>query len=310
MMLPQPMSVNNEYLEGILSEFVFYLSVEKGLSKNTVESYQSDIEKFLYFCLENKIDDIRKVDKTLLKNYLEFLNKNEFSVSSLSRYISSLRSFFNYLYNNGLILNNPIEKIDSPKISRNLPEVLTIEEVFSILDNIPTEDALGIRDKALLEVLYACGLRVSELINLKNRDIFYGEGFLKVWGKGSKERIVPIGNIALDWVKMYLKRSRPQLLKNDVDTKDILFLNSRGQKLSRMGVWKIIRLHSARVGLGDRVYPHIFRHSFATHLLQGGADIRSVQEMLGHSDISTTQIYTHLTKDYLIEIHKTFHPRA
>ncbi|MFN3781202.1 MAG: tyrosine-type recombinase/integrase, partial [Candidatus Kapaibacteriota bacterium] len=164
--------------------------------------------------------------------------------------------------------------------------------------------------KAMLEVLYACGLRVSELINLKKRDIFYEEGFLRVWGKGSKERIVPIGSIALDWVRVYLKRSRPQLIKKDKDPKDILFLSTRGQKLSRMGVWKIIRLYAIRVGLGDKVHPHIFRHSFATHLLQGGADIRSVQEMLGHSDISTTQIYTHLTKDYLIEIHKTFHPRA
>lgn len=304
------MSVEGKHLESILSEFSFYLSVEKGLSKNTVESYQSDIEKFLQFCLENRIDDLGKIDKITLENYLEFLNENEFSSTSLSRYISSLKSFFNYLHNNGIIQNNPIEKIDSPKIRRNLPEVLTIEEVLSILNSIPTEDVLGKRDKAMLELLYACGLRVSELINLKIRDIFFKEGFLKVWGKGSKERIVPIGSVALNWVKIYLQKSRPQLAKGNNNTVDILFLNSRGQKFSRMGIWKIIRFYAILAGLGDKVHPHIFRHSFATHLLQGGADIRSVQEMLGHSDISTTQIYTHLTKDYLIEIHKTFHPRA
>ncbi|MGB9770874.1 MAG: site-specific tyrosine recombinase XerD [Candidatus Kapaibacteriota bacterium] len=296
--------------ENFLKEFLFFLSVEKGLSRNSVDSYKSDIVKFLNFCFEHNIDNIANINKHLLEKYLSFLNLAGISTSSQARYISSLRSFFNFLYSQGIIKNNPVEKIDSPKLRRNLPDVLSVDEIFKILDAIPTENCTGIRDKAMLEVLYACGLRVSELINLKQRDIFFNEGFVKIWGKGSKERIVPIGRIALTWIQLYQKKCRHLFVKEFVDNKDILFLNARGSKLSRMGIWKIINNYAMLVGLEDKVHPHIFRHSFATHLLEGGADIRVVQEMLGHSDISTTQIYTHLTKDYLIEVHRTYHPRA
>jgi len=304
------MKIERRNFDDILNEFLFFLSVEKGLSENTVNSYRIDIEKFLDFCLEKKISNIIKVDKKVLENYLQYLNERGISTLSQARYLSSLRSFFNFLIGKGEINFNPLDKIDSPKVKRNLPDVFTVEEVFKLLDSIPTENCLGIRDKALLEVLYACGLRVSELINLKQRDIYPNEGVIKVWGKGSKERIVPIGSSALKWIRIYQEKCRHMLLRNNNDVGDILFLNARGGKLSRMGVWKIIRHYALLVGLGERVHPHIFRHSFATHLLEGGADIRIVQEMLGHSDISTTQIYTHLTKDYLIEVHKTFHPRA
>lgn len=304
------MKVRNEKFKENLNEFLFFLSVEKGLSKNTIDSYRSDVAKFLNFCVKEKIDEFNKIDKNILEKFLNMLNQECISATTQARYISSLRSFFNFLLSQEIILENPIDKIDSPKIQRDLPDVLTVDEVFAILDSVPTETCLGIRDKAILEVLYACGLRVSELINLRQRDIFLDEGFLRILGKGSKERIVPIGTSAQNWVKIYKKKCRPLLLKNDINQTDILFLNSMGRKLSRMGIWKIIKKYAVIVGLENKVHPHIFRHSFATHLLEGGADIRVVQEMLGHSDISTTQIYTHLTKEYLIEVHKTYHPRA
>lgn len=304
------MKAKNDNLEELLQDYLFFLSVEKGLSKNSVESYKLDLLKFHNFCESKGINDFKQIDKKTLEEFLSYLNQNKISSLSQARYISSLRSFFNYLIGQGIIEDNPIEKIDSPKIRRNLPNVLTIDEVFAILDSVSTENCTGIRDKAILEVLYACGLRVSELINLKQRDIFWDEGFVRIWGKGSKERIVPIGNSALNWINIYIKKCRHMFVKENVDNKDILFLNQRGQKLSRMGIWKIIRRYALLVGLEDKVHPHIFRHSFATHLLEGGADIRVVQEMIGHSDISTTQIYTHLTKEYLIEVHKTYHPRA
>lgn len=304
------MKLRNDKFNDILNEFLFFLSVEKGLSKNTIDSYRSDIVKFLGFCIEENVDGFDKVDKNILEKFLNKLSYEKISATSQARYISSLRSFYSFLLSQEIINNNPVEKIEPPKIRRNLPDFLTIDEVLKILESVPTETCLGIRDKAILEVLYACGLRVSELINLKQRDIFFDEGFVRIWGKGSKERIVPIGKSALNWIKTYQKKCRPILVANQINSTDILFLNSNGGKLSRMGVWKIIRKYATLVGLEGKVHPHIFRHSFATHLLEGGADIRVVQEMLGHSDISTTQIYTHLTKEYQIEVHKTFHPRA
>ncbi|MCX7908045.1 MAG: site-specific tyrosine recombinase XerD [Ignavibacteria bacterium] len=304
------MTKKSKYFNDLLDEFLFFLSVEKGLSKNTVESYRSDLEKFFRFSIDRNISDFSSVGKEVLEEYLKTINSEGISTITQARYLSSLRNFFNFLNLQGKIKSNPVEKIDSPKIRRNLPDVLTVDEVFKILDSVPTENCLGIRDKAILEILYACGLRVSELINLKQRDIFFDEGFARIWGKGYKERIVPIGKSALEWVKLYQKKCRHLLVRDNADTKDILFLNSRGGKFSRMGIWKIIRHYALIVGLDEKVHPHIFRHSFATHLLEGGADIRVVQEMLGHSDISTTQIYTHLTKEYLIEVHRTYHPRA
>lgn len=304
------MKARNDYFNNLLQEYLFFLNVEKGLSKNSVESYESDIEKFIEFCKERDITNFNNVDKNVLESYLAFLNEMNVSVRSQARYISSLRNFFNFLHSLGEVSKNPVDKIEAPKIRRHLPEVLSIDEVFKILDIIPTENCTGIRDKAMLEVLYACGLRVSELINLKQRDIFFDEGFIRIWGKGSKERIVPIGKYALDWIKKYQRKCRHLVVKENIENTDILFLNARGNKFSRMGIWKIIHHYAVIVGLGEKVHPHIFRHTFATHLLQGGADIRVVQEMLGHSDISTTQIYTHLSKEYLLEVHKKYHPRG
>ena len=295
--------------------FINYLRTEKSLSENTIYAYCIDLDKFLDFALNVKgIDVIKKITEDTVNDYFNFISKSDsklnkkFSPKSISRNISSLRSFFKYLESENITDINPMENIDSPKTSRLLPEVLSQEEIEKILSMQDVNDKLGLRDKALLETLYASGLRVSEAINLCISDIFFEEGYLRVKGKGSKERIVPIGQTALKFITLYIKNSR-SILKN-IKSFDVLFLNFRGNKLSRMGILDIIRKNCSAAGIKRSIHPHTFRHSFATHLLQGGADIRIIQEMLGHSDISTTQIYTHIDKDYLIEIHKSFHPRA
>ena len=295
--------------------FINFLRTEKSLSENTIASYSIDLDKFLEYASGVKqISAIKKIREDTVNDFLSFINKSQsklnkkFSPKSVSRNISSLRTFFRYLESENVIEINPMENIESPKTSRLLPEVLSQEEIEKILSVQDVKDKLGLRDKALLETLYASGLRVSEAINLCIGDIFFEEGYLRVFGKGSKERIVPIGNTALEFITLYIKDSR-SILKNKKSF-DVLFLNFRGNKLSRMGILEIIKKNCLAAGIKRSIHPHTFRHSFATHLLQGGADIKIIQEMLGHSDISTTQIYTHIDKDYLIEIHKTFHPRG
>jgi integrase/recombinase XerD len=205
--------------------------------------------------------------------------------------------------------SNPAENIDIPKSSKKLPETLTINDVNKILEQPDTSKPAGVRDRAILELLYACGLRVSELCTLRIKDIIVEAEIIRVFGKGSKERIVPIGSSALDWINQYLLKVRHLFVKRG-KTEDILFLNQRGTQLSRMSIWKLVQSSARKAEIQIHVHPHIFRHSFATHLLEGGADLRAVQEMLGHSDISTTQIYTHLDNDYIKEVHKTYHPRG
>ena len=231
--------------------------------------------------------------------------------SSKARMLSSLRQFFNYIIKtdkqNRLKLN-PLEFFDSPKLGRILPDVLTVAEIDKILNQPDINVTLGLRDKTVLEVMYACGLRVSEVTSIKIPDILFNDEVIRVFGKGSKERVVPIGKPALDWINIYITKSRSILAKTH--SEDYLFLNWRGRKLSRMAIWNIISKYSKMARIQKEVHPHIFRHSFATHLLEGGADLRSIQEMLGHADISTTQIYTHVDITYLKEIHKQFHPRG
>ncbi len=229
--------------------------------------------------------------------------------TSAARYFSSLKGFFLYLLKNNYIIKNPLEKISAPKLSKKLPEVLNINEVDKILAQPNVSDTLGLRNKAILELLYACGTRVSELTNLKLSDLFLNEEVIRVFGKGSKERLIPIGSSAIEWVGKYIKESRSVLLRIS-KSGNYVFLNSRGSKLSRMGIWKIIDRYVKEAGIQKEVHPHTFRHSFATHLLEGGADLRAVQEMLGHADISTTQIYTHIDRDYIKQVHKQFHPRG
>ena len=292
-----------------LKEYLSDLKLEKNLSENTLQSYRNDLTKFLDYASEEGITDLSGISPTFISKYFEIQRKIGLGSTTTARYLSSLNGFFNYLSENKYLLINPMDKIPSAKISRNLPSVLSFNEVEKILNAPGTEEKLGLRDKAVLEMFYSCGLRVSELINLKNSDLFFHEEVIRVLGKGNKERIVPVGSSAVKWVNEYLRASRP-LLENKNKSENFLFLNNRGRKLSRMGIWKIVDRYVKEAGIEKEVHPHTFRHSFATHLLEGGADLRAVQEMLGHSDISTTQIYTHIDREYIKQVHKDFHPRG
>ncbi|HCY75241.1 MAG: site-specific tyrosine recombinase XerD [Ignavibacterium sp.] len=296
-------------MELFLKEYLAHLKLEKNLSQNTVASYKNDINAFISFLKELKIDDPSNVTTEHINGFFKVLKELGLLGSSTARYFSSLKGFFLFLIKNKYILKNPIEKISAPRISKKLPGVLDINEVEAILSVPDTKEILGLRDKAILELFYACGTRVSELLNLKVNDLFFDDGIIRVFGKGSKERLIPIGSSAITWIGEYLKKSRPLLMKK-LKSENILFLNSRGTKLSRMGVWKIIDRCVKEAGIKKDVHPHTFRHSFATHLLEGGADLRAVQEMLGHADISTTQIYTHIDRDYIKQVHKQYHPRG
>jgi len=292
-----------------LKEYLNVLRLEKNLSVNTISSYRNDINSLINFLDSLKINDPSLVDNKLLNSF--FINLQELGLSNTSaaRYYSSIKGFFSYLFSNKYIKANPVEKVMPPKLSKNLPSVLSLGEIDSILLKPDVENKLGLRDRGILEVLYACGLRVSELIGLKISDLFFDEEIIRVFGKGSKERLVPIGSSAVKWTKEYLTKSRPLLAKK-AKSENVVFLNNRGSKLSRMGVWKIVDQYVKEAGIQKEVHPHTFRHSFATHLLEGGADLRAVQEMLGHADISTTQIYTHIDRDYIKQVHKQFHPRG
>jgi integrase/recombinase XerD len=296
-------------MELFLKEYLTTLKLERNLSSNTVSSYKNDISSLLNFLETLGINDPSQVYKKDLNSFFSSLNKTGLSSNSAARYYSSIKGFFRYLFIQNYIKENPMEKVSSPKLKKGLPLVLSVNEVDSILSRPDTSNALGLRDKALLELLYACGVRVSELLGLKVSDLFFNEEMIRVFGKGSKERLVPIGRSAVKWVKKYLIKSRSMLEKKH-KSENFLFLNQRGTKLSRMGIWKIVDKYVKDAGIKKEVHPHTFRHSFATHLLEGGADLRAVQEMLGHADISTTQIYTHIDREYIKQMHKDFHPRG
>lgn len=296
-------------MESFLKEYLATLTIEKNLSENTINSYKSDLTSFLNFITQSGIDDLSDIKTTHITSFFKLLKEAGLNETSAARYFSSLKGFFKYLYRNEYIKINPVERISPPKISRKLPEVLNVREINLILDQPNVKDTIGLRDKAILELFYACGTRISELINIKVNDLFLSEEVIRVFGKGSKERLIPIGSSAIKWIIKYLKKSRPLLVKN-IKSENYLFLNQRGTKFSRMGIWKIVRQYVKKAGIEKNVHPHTFRHSFATHLIEGGADLRAVQEMLGHSDISTTQIYTHIDRDYIKLVHKKFHPRG
>lgn len=296
-------------MEIFVREYLATLKLERNLSENTIASYKNDLSSLFHFLTDSGVKDPSQVNSKLLNDFFGLLVKLGLSSRSAARYYSSVKGFFGYLLSNAYIEINPMEKISAPKVSKSLPNVLNINEIEGILSQPDTTKKLGLRDKALLETFYACGLRVSELITLKISDLFLSEEMIRVFGKGSKERFVPIGSSAIKWIGEYLKNSRP-LLEKRAKSQHVLFLNSRGTKLSRMGVWKIVNKYATLAGIKKEVHPHTFRHSFATHLLEGGADLRAVQEMLGHVDISTTQIYTHIDRDYIKQIHRDFHPRG
>jgi integrase/recombinase XerD len=296
-------------MQAFLKEYISILRFEKNLSDNSLFAYQSDLNKLIDYLDKNSIDDWNNVDSKILTKYLELQRELGVDSSTTARYLSSIKGLFAFLHQSSYIENDPTQKLASVKRSRKLPAVLTYDEIEQILQKADVEEHTGLRDRTILEVSYSCGLRVSELINLKISDILFEEEVIRVFGKGSKERIIPIGSSAISWVNKYLKNARPIFEKKN-KSENFLFLNKRGTKLSRMWIWKIFVKYAKEAGIIKEIHPHTFRHSFATHLLEGGADLRAVQEMLGHADISTTQIYTHVDRNYIKQVHKEHHPRG
>ncbi|MBM7569761.1 site-specific tyrosine recombinase XerD [Aquibacillus albus] len=295
-------------MKDALSDFLHYLRVERGLSDNTLKSYHRDLKSYLEFLQKNNIKSWNTVFRSHLLQYLYELNDKGKSSATIARTLSSLRLFHQFLvreYHD--VSEDPSLHIETPKKEKRLPKVLSANEVDKLL-SIEGNDPLSLRNKAMLEILYATGLRVSELVSLKLNDLHLTMGFIRCFGKGSKERIVPLGDLAKESVESYLSLSRSSLLKNNGT--DYLFLNHHGKALSRQGFWKILKSIARDAGITKPITPHTLRHSFATHLLENGADLRSVQEMLGHADISTTQIYTHVTKSRIKDIYQSYHPRA
>ena len=289
----------------ILDEFTNYLRVERGCLENTVNAYERDLKKYINFMnLHRK--DILNTSQQDIHYFIEHINYQ--APSSRARIISSLRTFYNFLLSEDKVKRTPLENIESPKIRRHLPFVLSVGEMERLIESANPTDFINIRDRAMLETLYAAGLRISELISLRLSNAFISENLLLVRGKGEKTRIVPFGNPAKNYLERYLRESRPQLKR--AKKTEYFFLSIRGNRLSRMGFWKILRKYIAISGVDKRVTPHTFRHSFATHLLEGGADLRIVQELLGHSDIQTTEIYTHIDREKLKEAIRVYHPRG
>ncbi len=290
--------------------FEDYLRLEKALSQNSINAYINDINKLMDF-LKNNFKGItpQKVKLNHLKSFVEWLNEKGVSPRTQARTISGIKSFYKYLLIEEKINSDPTSLLESPKIGRKLPDVLSLEEIDLLINSIDVEKPEGQRNKAILETLYACGLRVSELVNLKASNLFFEQGYVKVEGKSNKERLVPISNRAIVEIKKYQEGYRKSL-KISQSAQDILFVNRRGQILSRVMIFTIIKNLAEKVNLNKKISPHTFRHSFATHLIDGGADLRAVQEMLGHESILTTEIYTHLDREYLKDTINQFHPRS
>ena len=289
-------------------DYLHYLKVERGLSENTIASYGIDLKLFLEYLRENEIPSFKQVNKEVIVNYMQAEKNNNKANSSILRSVSSLRKFFQYLAQEKIIEKDPMLLIDTPKKKQHLTQVLTKEEVEKLLHSPNTGQVLGLRDRAMLELMYATGLRISEIINLKLEDLHLTMGTLQTLGKGHKERIVPVGDEAIKWINRYLEEARPKLLKQK--RSNYLFLNFHGNNLTRQGVWKNLKAEVRKAGIQKNITPHTLRHSFATHILENGADLRIVQELLGHADISTTQIYTHLSNKQLADIYNRAHPRA
>ena len=290
-----------------ITEFVSFLKIEKGLSSNSIIAYQNDVEKLASYCQEQKIN-IKEVEYTHLKSFVTELYDLGLSARSQARIISGIKQFFSYLLLENLITQDPSSLLEQPKLGRKLPEVLSIEEVDSLIAAVNLNSNEGPRNRAMLEVLYSCGLRVSELVNLKFTDLFYDEGFVRVIGKGNKERLVPLSESVEVEISTYQEKMRSKLDVKD-GHENFIFLNRRGKQLTRVMVFIIIKDLAAKINLTKSISPHTFRHSFATHLIEGGANLRAIQEMLGHESIITTEIYTHLDQSFLKEAILSYHPR-
>ena len=291
-------------------EYKNFLKLERSLSENSISAYTNDIKKFIQFLeIKNIQVNCNEVSSKTISNFLIYIYELEISSHTQARIISGLKSFFSYLLIEEKIFINPMELVESPKLIRKLPDTLTYENIEKILKEIDLSTYEGTRNRAIIETLYSCGLRVSELVGLSIQNLFLDIGFIKVLGKGSKERLVPIGKHAVKYISIYVKEYRNSMKIKD-GHEGFLFLNRYGRKLSRNMIFIIVKDLSKKIGLNKNISPHTFRHSFATHMIEGGADLRAVQEMLGHESITTTEIYTHLNKDYLREVVKEFHPRS
>ncbi len=293
----------------LATEYRYYLRSERSMQPNTISSYVSDVEAYLMYLEDTLlIDDPNLITEDNVTKFLLSLKKKKFSTTSISRYLSSIKSFHKFLSKDGLTKKNVTLQISSPKIDKKLPVVLTVEEVTKLLDSIKGDKPLDLRNEAMFELIYACGFRVSELVNLKINNLHLTSKMIQVIGKGAKERLVPVNDYAIRILRKYLLEARPLLLKDAKDS-GFIFLNNNGQVLSRVGFFKLLKNIAKQAGIEKEISPHTLRHSYATHLLEAGVDLRYIQELLGHEDISTTQIYTHLSLAKVKEVYKTAHPR-
>lgn len=295
-------------MDQLLDQYLHYLILEKGLSNNTIRAYRDSLNRFLDHLKDKRIPEIRGVRKFDIRTYLLALKRQGLSAKTIARDLAAIRTFFQFLIQEEILEVNPAEEMESPKVDQKLPEILTLREVEQLLEQPDLRTPLGIRDRAMLEVLYATGMRVSELIQLPANHVNLESGYVVVYGKGSKERMVPLGNEAIKWVNLYLQSARERLSKGKES--QFLFINRSGNGMSRQRFWKSLKAYGLRARLRKRISPHLLRHSFASHLLERGADLRSLQMMLGHADISTTQIYTHVTGERLKKVHQRYHPRG
>jgi len=291
-----------------IDRFGDYLTLEQGTSPLTLEAYRRDVARLVDYVRVKGATSPIDITSRVLRDFVYHLKDLGLAPSSIRRNISAVRTYFRFLLSDGVVTRDPSERLETPRRWRTLPDVLTVPEISRLLAAPTLDDPLAFRDRAMLEIAYGAGLRVSEWISIGVRDVLFEEKLVRVFGKGSKERLVPIGRSAIGAVATYVRELRPRLEKGA--GKGVLFLNARGEPLSRMGAWKILRRYVERAGIEKSVSPHTLRHSFATHLLEGGADLRAVQEMLGHADVSTTQIYTHVDREYLRQVHKQYHPRG
>ncbi len=295
-------------LPKLLRLYKNFLTTELTTSPNTIDAYYRDVHRFCDYLAQHNIEFVDDVTRGNAASYIRFLAELELCPKSIARNISSLRTFWNFLITNKFCENEPFEGVDLPKTARNLPDVLSVEETETLLSAVKIDSALGLRDKALLEFMYSTGARVSETTGIAITDIYVDMEFVRLFGKGSKERLVPIAQSSLYWVQRYIRDGRPQIARSD--SGGIVFLNAHGKKLSRMGVWKIVRKWAEYSHIREDVHPHTLRHCFATHLLEGGADLRAVQQMIGHESITTTQIYTNVSKQWVFDNYHKFHPRG
>ena len=291
-----------------IDRYINHLLVEKGLADATLSSYSADLQRFSDFLASQKIRAVDQADTAAVLKYLIDLRNEGLDIRSRARHLVTLRGFFRFLVSEKEISADPARLIDLPKFGVRLPHVLSVKEIARLMEAPDAEKPRGARDAAMLELLYAAGLRVSELIHVKVRDVNLSSGFVRVMGKGSKERIIPIGSHAIDRIGHYNEYARPRLLKHH--TSKFLFVARAGNPMTRQGFWKLVRQYAKKAGFEKKVSPHTFRHSFASHLLEGGADLRAVQMMLGHADISTTQIYTHVAREHMKNMHRQYHPRG